>query len=65
MLKPIEKAQDLKARYHAGQFTYEEVTAKLKPVLAEMDKEAERIAKKFGRKHHKFSVIGYLRTSIT
>lgn len=57
----IDRANALKKQFGIGLLTYEEVTAQLKPILAEMDAEAEKIAKKYGKKHHKFSTIRFLR----
>jgi len=60
-MEPIDKANQIKMKHRAGILTYEQAKIELKPVLGEMNKLAEKIAKKYNRKHYNFSVTKFLR----
>ena len=59
--KPIDKIYEIKARLKAGQISFDEAKMSATPLIKEMEKSAERIAKKFRRKPPKFNFIGLMR----
>jgi len=57
----IDKANEIKGFLKLGRYTYDEARKLVAPLLKIAEKDAEQIAKKWGRKPPKFSITGFLR----
>jgi hypothetical protein len=52
---------NLRGKLLTGQVTYDQAIELAQPVLDEMNKKGETIAKKYGRKYRKISYVSVLR----
>jgi len=61
MSKPIDKIHNIRYRLVVGRISFDEAKSLAKPIIREMEKSAEKIAKKFGRRPPKFSFTSLMR----
>jgi len=57
----MKEIGQIKFLMEKGQLSYEEAKKEAQPIIDEMNKIAERIAKKYKRKAHKFKFISLMR----
>ena len=53
--------EHIKSLLNLGAVTYDDAKVSLKPILNGLNKEASKIAKKYGKKHTPFTTAGLLR----
>ena len=59
--RPIDKIHDIKLKLKVGQISFDEAKILALPLIKEMEKSAENVAKQFGRTAPKFSFTSLIR----
>lgn len=55
------KIQEIRTKLACGYIDYDQAKKEAEPLIAEMNKLGEEVAKKFGKKFHKFTFVTLMR----